>query len=138
MTENAAPRLLLVENDLISVWIYPEKKLVHHLMKAYCFGVDFREGLTRGVDAMERHGATKWLSDDRANGALPPEDLAWTKRVWRSRALAAGLKRWAIVQPAKLIGQVNLSRVVKQYADLGVEVRMFGDPDEAMKWLDEP
>jgi hypothetical protein len=41
------------------------------------------------------------------------------------------------VQPAKIIGQVNMARFVKLYADLGINARMFGDPDEAMKWLDE-
>jgi hypothetical protein len=130
-------RSLLVDNDLISVWVYPERKLIHHHMKAYCFGHEFREALTRGVEAMEQYRATKWLSDDRANGALPPDDEAWASTVWSRRARAAGWRRWSIVQPAKLIGQINMARFVKLYTELGVDARMFSDPDEALRWLDE-
>jgi len=131
-------KLLLLDNSSISVWIHLEKQLIHHRMKGYCFGVEFRDGLTRGVEAMERHRATRWLSDERANSALPPDDLEWTQQVWRPRALAAGLKRWGIVQPARILGRLSLQRIVKQYAALDVEVRMFGGPDEAMRWLDGP
>lgn len=129
-------KISVVDNALISVWVYPARRMVHHLMKAYCHGDDFREALARGVEALERHRATKWLSDDRANGALPPEDEAWATKVWFPRARAAGWRHWAVVQPAKIIGQVNMGRFVKLYADTGIDARMFGDPDEAMAWLD--
>lgn len=130
-------KISVVDNPLISVWAYPERKMIHHLMKAYCHGNEFREALTMGLEAMKLHRAIKWLSDDRANGALAPEDEAWATTTWFPQAKAAGWKHWAVVQPAKIIGQVNMARFVKLYADLGINARMFGDPDEAMKWLDE-
>lgn len=129
-------KVSIVENDLIAVWVYPDRKMIHHMMKAYCFGPEFREALTRGLEAMELYRATKWLSDDRANGALPPEDGAWAGQEWSPRALAAGWKHWAVVQPAKIIGQINMERFVKDSAARGLNARMFGDPEEAMRWLD--
>jgi hypothetical protein len=130
-------RILLVDNSLITVWVYPAKRLIHHQMKAYCYGTDFREGLARGLEAMEQHHATKWLSDNRATSALPPDDEEWLVKSWFPRAKAAGWKRWGIVKPAKLIGQVYLDRLARRYIEHGIEVRMFGDPDEVMAWLDE-
>lgn len=130
-------RVRVVDNALITVWAYPDRRIIHHVMKAYCFGADFREGLTRGVEAMELYRATKWLSDDRANGALPPEDEAWGLEVWFPRARAAGWRHWAVVQPGKIIGQINMERFVKLYAEQGIEARMFSDPDEALRWLEE-
>jgi hypothetical protein len=130
-------RITIVENSLIAVWAYPERKMIHHMMKDYCFGPDFREGLTRGLEAMELHKATKWLSDDRANGALPPDDSEWGIRVWFPRARAAGWQHWAVVQPAKVIGQINMERFVKDSGARGVNARMFADPDQAMRWLDQ-
>jgi hypothetical protein len=129
-------KILVVDSSLISVWVYPERGMIHHVMKTYCHGDDFREALTRGVEAMELHQATKWLSDNRANGALPPEDAAWSAKNWFPRAKAAGWKHWSIVQPVKIIGQVNMARLVKQYGDLGINAQMFSDPDEAMAWLE--
>src|SRR5689334_5336050 len=122
-------KILLVDNTLISVWIYPERKMIHHIMKGYCFGDHFREALTKGLEAMKLYKATKWLSDDRANGALPPEDLAWSSQVWFHQTMAAGWKHWAVVQPAKIIGQSSVSRFVKMYAEQGLNARMFADPD---------
>jgi len=130
-------QILVADNSLISVWIYPERKMIHHVMKTYCHGEPLRDALMKGLAALEQYGATKWLSDDRANGALLPEDAEWATEVWFSRTRAAGWKHWSVIQPQKIIGQVNMARFVKMYADLGVNARMFDDPDEAMKWLEE-
>jgi hypothetical protein len=110
--------------------------MIHHRMKTYCHGEDFRDALVKGVEAMERHQAIKWLSDDRANGALVPEDTAWSIQHWFPRAKAAGWKHWSVIQPAKIIGQINMERALKDLAGQGINARMFGDPDEAMQWLD--
>ena len=129
-------QILVFESPLISVWAYPERKMIHHQMKGYCAGKDLQDALIKGVEAMELHHATKWLSDDRQNGALPPDGAAWAANVWFPRTKAAGWKHWAVVQPVKILGQLNMERFVKRYAELGIDARMFSDPDEAMTWLD--
>jgi hypothetical protein len=131
-----ASRVCVLDTTLIAVWVYPTRRMIHHEMKAFCFGADFRAALTRGAEAMEQHRAIKWLSDDRANGALVPEDEQWGYDVWFPRAIAAGWQPWAVVRPAQLLGQASLGRVSKQYVDAGINVQMFGDPAEAMRWLD--
>lgn len=130
-------QILIADNDLISVWIYPERQMIHHVMKTYCHGEPLRDALMKGVAAMAQHRATKWLSDDRANGALVPEDVEWANQIWFPLTRAAGWKHWSVIQPQKIIGQVNMTRFVKMYAELGINARMFDDPDEAMKWLEE-
>ena len=129
-------KVLVLESSLITVWAYPERRMIHHQMKAFCFGDGFRDGLTRGVESMERYGATKWLSDDRANSALTPDDIAWSADAWFPRAKAAGWKHWGIVQPLKVLGQTNLARIAERYALHGIVARMFAEPDEAMQWLE--
>lgn len=129
-------RISVVANDVISLWVYPRRKIIHHVMAAYCHGDRFRDALSRGTEAMLRHQATKWLSDDRANGALLAEDGRWAMTIWFPRARAAGLQHWSVVQPAKIIGQMNMTRFVRGSAMQGVNTRMFSDPDEAFTWLD--
>ena len=128
-------KISVVDNALISVWVYPERGMIHHMMKSYCHGDDFRKALIEGVEAMEHYKATKWLSDDRANSVLP-EDEEWASRDWFPRTKAAGWKHWAMV-PAGALGHHRASRFVKNYLQLGINARMFGDLDEAMMWLDE-
>jgi hypothetical protein len=86
---------------------------------------------------MEKYGAQKWLSDDRKNSALTKEDQEWSDVHWRPRVIKAGYKHWAIVLPEKLIGELNLKRIIREkYAGTGVTVQLFNDPEEAMKWLE--
>lgn len=130
-------RLAIVDNDLISVWVYPDKKIVHHQMKGYCHGADFREALSKGLEALREHQATKWLSDDRLNGGqLPADDEVWATQTWFPATKAAGWLHWAVVQPAKVLAQVNVQRYITMYEELGINARMFTDADEAFTWLD--
>jgi hypothetical protein len=129
-------KISIIDNEVISLWVSPSRRMIHHVMKAYCHGDKFRETLTRGADALERYRAIKWLSDDRANGALPTEDTDWAEQTWFPKVKAAGWKYWAVVQPTKVIGQLNLARLVKRYAELGINAQIFSEPDEAIKWLD--
>jgi hypothetical protein len=129
-------KLLIFDSPLITVWAYPERKLIHHAMKAFCHGASFREALTKGLEAMRFHRATKWLSDDRLNGALLKEDETWAITSWLPHARAAGWKHWAIVQPEKIVGQTSMKRGSQAVINVGVETRLFADPDDAMEWLD--
>ena len=92
--------------------------------------------LNKGLEVFQEFGAQKWLSDDRANSALSPEDGEWGTNNWNPRVIAAGWKYWAIVMPAKVIGQMNMQYFIKVNSELGVTARVFSDPDEAMRWLE--
>jgi hypothetical protein len=127
---------LVVDNAMMTVWVYPARGMIHHVMKSYCYGRDFREGLTKGTEAMRLHKVTKWLSDDRASGPLPKDDEKWAYEDWFPQTVAAGWKHWAILQPAKVIAKIKYARATSSWADLGINARVFTDPDEAMKWLD--
>jgi hypothetical protein len=128
-------KLPLIDNALITLWHYPERKMLHHVMKQYCYGSDFRDALTKGTEIMKRYKATKWLSDDRASGPLPKDDEEWAYKVWFPQTVAAGWKHWAVLQPPKVIAQIKYTRATKSWADLGINAQFFSDPDEAMKWL---
>lgn len=129
-------KILIADNNLISVWIYPERGMLHSQMKSYVFGPEYREGLTKTIEAMGSYRVTKWIADNRAHSAVPPDDLDWTFKTWFPRALASGWRHWALVQPISLIGQIRMERVIKTFAEQGLNARMFTDPDEAMRWLD--
>ena len=126
---------VILDNEHITVWFDSEHRLVHHQMHKYTHGEPFREALLAGLDAFRAHGATKWLSDDRANNALPPDDEEWATTVWFPQVRDAGWKFWAIVLPEMVVGQMNIKRYVDMYAKQGITVRMFSDPVEALRWV---
>ncbi len=130
------PTIVGLENDSASVCVYTEKKMVHHVFKKYIYGDALRAALSTGAELMEKHKATKWLSDDRNNAALSKADSDWAAGVWFPRAKAAGWKTWAIVLPRMTIGKMNMQMFIDQYQQQGIQVRVFDDPAEAMTWLE--
>ena len=128
-------RLTIIDNEHLTLWYYPDEKIVHHRLHQYFTGQALREGLTRGAEVLEAHRAQKWLSDDRNSSALHPEDRKWGDNVWFPRVVRAGWKYWALMLPKKAIGQMSMKRVVSFFYEHGITTKMFSDPDEGMRWL---
>ena len=126
---------VVLDTDYARLQYHSDLGVVHHEIKRFIFGQDLRDLLMTGAGLMEEHSASKWLSDDAKNGAIPADDAEWAKTVWFPRVKAAGWKHWAIVPPAKAIGQMSLNRFAELYGGLGVEVKAFANADDAMAWL---
>lgn len=126
----------ILETDYATLWYYPEEKIVRHVFHKFIYGQEFRQVLEKGLEVFQQHGAQKWLSDDRKNSALPTADLEWSMQDWFFRAFNAGWKYWAIVMPDKVVGQMNMNRIMKRNIEMGLTIKVFEDPDEALKWLE--
>lgn len=126
----------IINNEYATLWYHPETKIVHHQFHQPIGGQPLRDVLNKGLEAFQEHGAYKWLSDDRGNSAMSPEDSEWGTNDWVPRVIAAGWKYWAVVMPAKVIGQMNMQRFIKANSELGIIVQVFSNPEEAMKWLE--
>jgi hypothetical protein len=128
--------MTIIDNAYVTLWFHPEKKIVHHQIHKFLYGDALREALNTGTGLLAEHKADKWLSDDRKNWALPPEDIEWSKTDWFPRTVKAGWKYWALVQPEKVVGQMNMKRFTEEYAQQGIIVQVFTDPDAALAWLE--
>jgi hypothetical protein len=128
--------ILILDNESATLWIYPDKRMVHHQFHKFMYGKAFREVLDAGAEAMKKYGANKWLSDDRQNSALPTKDVDWANNDWLPRVRAAGWKHWAIVLPDNILGQLNMQKVAQAPAGRGVATKLFSDPNQAMAWLE--
>lgn len=129
-------KLTIIDNEYASLWYYPETKIVHHKIKKYILGQQLQDLLNAGTEQLKKNGAQKWLSDDRNNNALTAKDSEWTNNVWLPNTAKVGWKYWALVQPEKITGQLNMKKQANFTTDAGVVVKVFNDPDEAMKWLE--
>jgi hypothetical protein len=109
---------------------------VHHQIRKFIYGEEFHKLLLAGTDAMKENHAQKWLSDDRSNTAMKKEDMDWGAANWFPQTVAAGWKYWAVVQPEKIIAQMDMVNLAKQYAAMGIVAMFFNDADVAMKWLE--
>lgn len=129
-------RETLIDNEFASLWYYPDTKIIHHQFKKFIYGPAFREVIMKGLEYFENEGCEKWLSDDRGNSALHPDDKEWGDTNWTPRVIAAGWKYWALILPEKVIGQMNMRRLIQEYLERGVEVEVFSNPEEGLAWLE--
>ncbi|HOA79837.1 MAG TPA: hypothetical protein PKK61_02070 [Defluviitaleaceae bacterium] len=128
---------LIMENDSVTLWFHTDSKIVHHEIKKYAYGKQLQEILLRGTDLLKEKGATKWLSDARNSNAITRADLEWGDDVWLPKAVEYGWKYWAIVEPERFIGQMEIKRRAEKYASYGITAKIFNNLDEAIKWLEE-
>ncbi len=129
-------RITLIENEFACLWFYPDEGIVHHKFLQPVAEESFRSVLMTGLRLMQKHGAHKWLSDDRNNSILSAEDSAWSQDYWLPRAFQAGWKYWALLPPAKARGQVNMQRLMEYIGESRkVTIELFSDPDQAWLWL---
>jgi hypothetical protein len=127
---------VVIQNEYATLEFHPKTKIVHHTFHQPIGGQKFREVLIAGTDLLKKYGASKWLSDDRENSALSPEDSEWAMKEWFPNAKSAGWKYWGLVVPPDILARMNLKQFVDDYYEQGLRIMVFTKPEEARAWLE--
>ena len=128
--------IIIVSNDRITVEYLPDHKTIYHTVHKPIHGEALREVMYAGADYLEQNGVTKWLSDDRKNGAIPEEDAAWGKE-WNQHMIDCGWKYWANVIPAELHAAGSLQPAIEDLYARGLRMNVFTSVEQALEWLDK-
>lgn len=96
---------------------------------------EFSALLDAEVRALRDHHGSRLLADCRRQRVLSPADQDRADRVWLPRALAAGLKRFAIVLPVSALAAINLRDRLGKVPSDSLEVAYFGTVQDARDWL---
>jgi hypothetical protein len=131
------PPVTVLKTPSVSLYYHQSSRIVHHEIRRFITGQDFRDLLTAGSDLLRKNAARKWLSDDRGQWVLAKEDLDWSEAHWAPQTAKAGWKYWAIVRAEKVLAKVAMETLVAKYAKLGVKAQFFTDPNDAMAWLEK-
>ena len=129
------PPVKVLETSNVSLYYHPDSRIVHHEIRRFITGKDFRDLLTAGSDVLRKNVARKWLSDDRGQWVLAKEDVDWSEAHWAPQTAKAGWKYWAIVRAEKLLAKLAMEQLVAKYDKLGVKAQFFTDPADALAWL---
>lgn len=129
--------LQIFDSEQITMWYYPDKKIIHHQIHKYTHGQVYRDAFMTGLEVMKKYGTCKWLSDDRKNPVVAPEDRKWSLEVWHPLVIKAGWKYWAIVQPDRTIAKTRMERIAEMAALSGLTIQIFDNVDDAMAWLEQ-
>lgn len=96
---------------------------------------EFAAMLDAGVRALKDDGGSRWLADCRLQKVLIPADQERAGREWLPRALAAGLKRFAVIMPTSGLARMNLKDSLDAVPSTRLEVGYFDTVDQAREWL---
>lgn len=129
------PAVTILDDEYATLWYHPAEKVIHHEIHKFLVPGAFEKLLSTGAELMERHGASKWLSDDRNNVVISPQDLDWADNHWIPRVQKAGFRYWAIVVPAHAVAAMQMKSLQAKRSRQNIEVGMFGSVEEGMAWL---
>jgi len=102
--------------------------------KGYATSSEFRAALMTGVRAIRERNVTGYVSDARKAKLVLPEDERWAREVWLPKAVAAGLKRMAIVTAATGLGKMAYDDAATAMDSHGLSMRTFNSVAAATTW----
>jgi len=115
-------------------WDY-DAQLVLVEWDGWANSVEFAALLDAELQALKQNQGTRLLADCRRQKVLNPKDQERANREWLPRALAAGLKRFAIVVPASVVADMNLRESLAKASATALEVGYFTTVEEAEEWV---
>ena len=123
----AAPGVATVRWD-------PEGQLVLVEWEGWSNSKEFAALLAAEIQALTEHHGSRLLADCRRQRVLSPADQARDKE-WLPLAIAAGLKRFAIVLPTSGLATTNIRDRLGKEPGGALEISYFKTVEEARTWL---
>ena len=96
---------------------------------------EFTALLEAEIQALIDHSGSRLLADCRRQRVLNPADQDKADREWVPRAVAVGLRRFAIVLPTSVLAAMNLQDRLGKVPSGTLEVAYFDGVKAAQEWL---
>ena len=106
--------------------------------KAFATSEEFRGALTKAIEVIRDRRAVCFVNDTRKLELITDEDQRWILEIWTPQAVAAGLKRIAIVIAHTGLSKMAVETMFKEQASARVESRTFDSLPDAMQWVARP
>jgi len=102
--------------------------------KGFATSSEFRAALLAGVRVIRERHVTAYISDARRAKLILPEDERWAREVWLPQAVAAGLKRMAIVTATAGLSKMAYDDAASDIDSHGLSFRTFDSVAGATTW----
>jgi hypothetical protein len=95
-----------------------------------------RMGLNKGLELYQAKGGKgRWLADTSQILPFSKEAERWVNEDWFPRAIAAGLKKMALVIPKSALGKMSVESVMGKVPGTELTTAYFDSQEAAKKWL---
>jgi len=116
----------------------PTSKAVYVEWQGWADSTEFAALNEAGLRVLIEHHGSRWLNDSRNMKVIKQSDQDWIDQRFFPRALAAGLRRVAIVIPKSGLAMMNVEDVAARIPDAQLTVEYFATVEEAREWLTGP
>jgi hypothetical protein len=115
----------------------PDARLVFVEWEGWADSGEFKELLDAEIKALHEHRGWRLLADCRQQKVINPVDQDRANKEWLPRALAAGLKRFAVILPRSGLAEMNIRDALGKVPDAALQVAFFATVEEGKTWLAE-
>jgi len=123
----------LFEHDKAVISYDPASKSIDMIWKKVQDEPTYKLLYTKGVEFLKEYQVANWYSDIRHQGVVGPGASKWLQQEVIPKAMAAGLKKIAVVMEADVFQQFYVQNINKQSANQ--LVRNFKSTEDAKAWL---
>lgn len=123
-----------LDEPYISIRWRGTPQLLYAEWKGFATSAEFRSALLTGVRAMRERHVVSYVSDGRKAKLVLPEDEQWAREVWLPQAVAAGLKRMAVVTASAGLSKMAYEDAAHAMDSHGLSMRTFDSVDAATTW----
>jgi hypothetical protein len=115
----------------------PTMRAVHTEAQRWADPGEMAAVLEAGLQGLTEHGGSRWLADCSNMKAIKQSDQDWIVGEFFPRALAAGLRRIALVIPKNGLAITTVDQLMQRLPAAKVGVAYFPTVAEARSWLME-
>src|SRR6202163_2968152 len=125
---------LYLDEPYLSIRWRSIPQILYAEWKGFATSAEFRAALLTGVRAIRERHVVGYVSDARKAKVVLPEDEKWSREVWLPQAVAAGLKRMAIVTAPTGLAKLAYSDAAAAMDSHGLSMRIFSSVPSATTW----
>jgi hypothetical protein len=125
---------IYLDEPYLSIRWRGSQQILYAEWKGFATSAEFRAALLTGVRAMRERHVLGYVSDARKAKVILPEDEKWGREVWLPQAVAAGLRRMAVVTAGAGIAKVEYDDAATAMDSHGLSMRTFESVAAATVW----
>ena len=139
MAASARTKILPADVFVDEPWLFMGWDRAHRCVfsgwKGFATSAELRAGMMKIVDAIRERHAASFVSDNRKLEMVANEDQLWIRDTWTPLAVAAGLKRIAVVLAQRGLGKIASEAVLSQIGKTAFVTRTFVTVARAIEWV---
>jgi hypothetical protein len=123
-----------LDEPYLSIRWHGTQQILYAEWKGFATSAEFRAALLTGVRAIREQHVLGYVSDARKAKVILPEDEQWAREVWLPQAVAAGLRRMAVVTAVAGLAKVEYDDAATDMDSHGLSMRTFDSVAAATVW----